>query len=306
MPGSKPPAHPITSAASLAHLYWALLRHSRFCLAYLRLLGTILRTYLLPQFGARARARVALDMDLDHAVPFDDTWLECYLGFVRLWQGSLGWLYMRFGKRALPEMLAFVEGLETLFQEARKVFAVRDSTLASRPGPRPRFLSLLLHAADRNSFCFPSLHVMIVRYNALALAGAVARLAPDADHSPELAFLEERALRIVESIVHVKQHSVSDIPAGLFLLQSLGGAGAVPAVGREGDLRFLEALFLQPGHGENGDRLRAFMARLYHRLHGACDSGRSPHDALVDFLGRYEAEVGDLLGGEASLPSQDA
>lgn len=302
MPGTKPPAHPITSTASLRRLHWLLLRHPRFGARYLRLLLTITRTYFLPQFGAGSRARVRLDLELDHAVPFDATWLDCYLGFVRLWQGTLGWMHLRFGDRALPEMILFLDGLETLFLEARKVFAIRDSTLASRPGPRPRFMSLVIHMMDRNSFCFPSLHVMIVRYNALALAGAVARLAPDADHGAELAFLEERALRIVESIVHVKQHSVSDIPAGLFLLHALGGKGAVPAGERADDLLFMEALFLQAEHGENGKRLRGFVRRLYVRLQSARDGGRGPHEALLDFLERYGEEVAALQGGEVSPP----
>lgn len=302
MPGSKPPAHPITSAASLLRLHWLLLRRPRFGARYLRLIRTITRTYFLPQFGAGNRDRVSVDLELDHAVPFDDTWLDCYLGFVRLWQGSLGWLHLRFGDRALPEMLAFLDGLETLFLEARKVFAVRDTTLASRPGPRLGFMSLLIHLADRNSFCFPSLHVMIVRYNAMALAGAVSRLAPAADHGPEIAFLEERALRIVESIVHVKQHSVSDIPAGLFLLHALGGTGAVPAGEREGDARFLEALFLQEEHGQRGLQLRAFMRAVYDRLQRAREGGRGPHEALVDFLEHYGEESAALLGREDSLP----
>lgn len=300
MPGSRPPDHPITAPASLARLHWALIRHPRFGARYLRLLGTIIRTYFLPQYGARERARVELDFDLDHAVPFDPTWLDCYLGFVRLWQGSLGWLHLRFGARAEPEMIAFVDGLETLFREARRVFERRDSTLTSRPGPRPAFASLLIHLADRNSFCFPSLHVMIVRFNSLALAGAVARLAPGGDHSAELAFVEERALRIAESIVHVKQHSVSDIPAGLFLLHALGGEGSVPEGDSARDLRFMEALFRQADHGENGARLRAFMAGLYARLQRARGAGLGPHQALLEFLERYKEEIRELR--ELSAP----
>src|SRR6185369_12363608 len=211
MPGLPPPRHPITSAASMRRFNWILFSRPRFTLRCLRLAATILKTYVLPQYTGHRRQRVALDMELDAAVPFDETWLASYLGFVRLWQGSLGWLHLRFGDRALPEMEGFIEGLETLFREAGKVFASRDSTLASRPGPRLRPGSLLIHAFDKNSYCFPSLHVMIVRYNHLRLAAAVARLGGEAGaYAAEMAFLEERALRIVESIIHVKQHSVSD------------------------------------------------------------------------------------------------
>jgi hypothetical protein len=259
----------------------------------------MVRSYILPQFSAHRRERVSLDTELDSAVPFDASWLPCYLGFVRLWQGSLGWLHLRFGERALPEMEGFVEGLETLFLEAAKVFALRDSTLAGRPGPGLRPGALLIHAFDRNAYCFPSLHVMIVRYTHLRLAAAVSRLCAGEGACPaELAYLEERALRIVESIIHVKQHSLSDIPAALFLLHSLGGKNGMPDADRESDRRFLEALFRQEGHGPHGARLRGFMRALYDRLHAAravAGEGRGAHEALAGFLGKYEEEVAALL-----------
>jgi hypothetical protein len=295
MPGAPLPP-PLASSASLRRFHWLLIARPRFGLRCLRLFATILRTYIFPQFTAFLRKRIPLDTELDAVVPFDETWLSCYLGFVRLWQSSLGWLHLRFGDRALPEMEGFIAGLETLFLEAAKVFVLQDSTLAGRPGPRLRPGSLLIHAFDRNAYCFPSLHVMIVRYNHLRVAAAVARLCDeDGACSAELAFLQERALRIVESIIHVKQHSVSDIPAALFLLHALGGEDGMPQADREADSRFLESLFLQAGHEKHGSRLRSFMLALYDRLHGARAEGRGAHAALVDFLGRYEEEVAALL-----------
>ncbi len=299
MPGLPPPPHPITSAASIWRLHWLLFRRPRFGFRYLRLLSVILRTYFLPQWGAAKRRRVMLDLELDHAIPYDQTWMDCYLGFVRLWQGSLGWMHRRFGDDALPEMMAFLDGMETLFLEARKVFARLDSTLGSRPGPLPAFESIALHAVDRNSFCFPSLHVMIVRFNSLRLAEAVRRLAgmeagPGGEHAAELTFLERRAERITESILHVKQHSISDIPAALFLLYHLGGTGGIPMGDKAGDARFLDALFAGDVHGQ---RSRAYMAALYARLHAATAAGTGAHDALVGFLEGYEAEIGKLLAG---------
>jgi hypothetical protein len=291
----------LASAAALRRFHWLLVARPRFGRRCLRLFATMVRRYILPQFSAHRRVRVALDTGLDAAVPFDESWLPCYLGFIRLWQGSLGWLHLRFGDRALPEMEGFIKGLESLFLEAAKVFALRDSTLAGRPGPRLRPGSLLIHAFDRNAFCFPSLHVMIVRYTHLRLAAAVSRLGGESGACPEeLAYLEERALRIVESIIHVKQHSLSDIPAALFLLHSLGGKSGVPDADRESDKRFLEALFRQESHGRNGARLRGFMQALYDRLHAGLageGGGRGAHEALADFLGRYEEEVTALMEG---------
>ena len=136
MRGPPPPTHPILSTASLRRFQWLIVARPRFGRRCLRLFATMMRSYVFPQFTAHRRVRVALDMELDATVPFDESWLECYMGFVRLWQGSLGWLHLRFGDRALPEMEGFVAGLESLFLEAAKVFALRDSTLSGPPGPR--------------------------------------------------------------------------------------------------------------------------------------------------------------------------
>jgi hypothetical protein len=304
MAGSKPPPHPITSAASVLRLYVVLAREPRFRGPYLRLLRTIFRTYFLPQFRHRSgHVKVRLDLALDALVPFDATWLPCYLGFVRLWVGSLGWLHRRFGDRALPEMIGFVTGLERLFLEASRIFSVRDSTLASRPGPRAHPDSLVIHLTDRNSFCFPSLHVMIVRFNARWLAGALDRLGgAQGSFAAEKAFLEERSARIIESIIHVKQHSLSDIPAGLFLLHAVGASDGDPSAGaREGsglaaalaeDYRFMESLFKAPEQAECGESIRTFMQDMYLRLHESWSAGKPAHEVLLEFLGDYERAVG--------------
>ena len=198
MPGSKPPDHPITSAASIRRTYWLLIRDSRFRRLYLRLLGNIFRIYFAPQFfRPRGHRRIPLDMRLDALIPFDRTWFPCYLGFTRLWIGSVGWLHLRFGARALPEIAAFIEGLESLFLAAHKVFSRLDSTLASRPGPLLDLDSLLIHLGDRNSFCFPSLHVMIARYTAIRTGAGLDRLrSPGQDFGPEKAFLRERDIAL--------------------------------------------------------------------------------------------------------------
>lgn len=316
MPGKKPPFHPITSAASVARLYWLLFRNARFRRIYLRLVRSIYAIYFLPQFlRKRGHVKVPLDMELDDLIPFDPTWLPCYLGFVRLWTGSLGWLHRRFGDRALPEMEAFVAGLESLFHEAGKIFSRLDSTLAGRPGPRPTMDSLVVHLSDRNSFCFPSLHVMIVRFNARRMEAALERLkAPGEDFSAELAFLEARSARIVESIIHVKQHSLSDIPAGLFLLHAIESAAARTPETREApgdavlrdDLRFMESLFLGGEHERHGARLRRFMADLYHRLHRDRETGRDAHGILLGFLADYRRQVEELVrNSQPRLASPD-
>jgi hypothetical protein len=309
MPGIKPPSHPITSPASLARLYRLLFTQSRFRRIYLSLARSIYAIYFLPQFRqGRGHVKVALDMELDGLIPFDPTWLPCYLGFVRLWTGSLGWLHRRFGDRALPEMEDFAAGLETLFREAGKIFSRLDSTVAGRPGPRLSMDSLAVHLGDRNSFCFPSLHVMIVRFNARRMAAALDRLkGPGEDFSAEKAFLEERSARIVESIIHVKQHSLSDIPAGLFLLHAIetsaGAQGRMVPEGEEGaddkvmedDLRFMESLFPGAEHNAYGARVRRFMADLYLRLHRDKADGRDAHGILLGFLGDYRNRVENLL-----------
>ncbi len=259
----------------------------------MRLQKNIFAWYFLPQFiPGFVRKVVVLDILLDNAIPFDSRYLACYLDFINLWMGSLGCLYDSYGRRAIPEMIQYLDGFESLFGNAKKVYEKCGSTV-TRPGVRFSFRSLLIHITDRNRYCFPSLHVMIVCYNFETIAQILGRLEKDENQTANITLMEEKALRIVESIIHVKQHSLIDIPAGLFLLTAIG-----KGLGQKRDLEFLEKLF---GDNSAVERLRLFLKVAYLHFIQAWDEKQDPTTILVNFLENYPCEIQKLI--EDSLPS---
>jgi hypothetical protein len=295
---SPAPAHPITSTASLVRLALVLVAHPRLGIRFLRVLWTTWRRFFLPQSGPWRSARTRqVAMDLDRHFRFDAAWYPCYMGFTRLWMGSLGWLHRRFGRRAVPDIEAFLAGLETLFVEAHKVYARCQSTV-SGPGLRPAGTPLAIRLFDPNLHCLPSTHVMIVGYNAWRLAAILGRLrGPGEDFAAEAAFVRDRAQRVVESIVHVKQHSLGDIAPALLLLDSLGFGPS-----REANLDFLDGLFHHLPAAE-GEPVRAFLKAAYERLSDRREAGEAAVPLLLAFLENYDREVESLLAGPASEPA---
>jgi hypothetical protein len=282
--------HPITSLASQARLAGLFLLRPGTGLLFLRVLATTWRRFFLPQYGPWRTGRVRkVAMDLDSAFRFDAAWYPTYMGFTRLWMGSLGWLHRRYGRRAVPDIRAFLLGLESIFVEAHKVYSRCQSTVSDSP-VRPKGTPLAIRLFDPNLHCFPSTHVMIVGYNAWKLAAILDRLqAPGEDHSAVKDFLLEEARRVVESIIHVKQHSLGDIAPALVLLDSMGFGPS-----REGILDFLDGLFPHLP-GEHGNRVRAFLKAAYESLEDRREAGAQVIPLLVEFLEDYEREMRGLL-----------
>src|SRR5687768_10122323 len=105
-------AHPITSLSSQVRLVGLFLLRPGTGLLFLRVLATTWSRFSLPQYGPWRTGRVRkVAMALDAGFGFDPAWYPTYMGFTRLWIGSLGWLHRRYGRRAVPDIRAFLLGL---------------------------------------------------------------------------------------------------------------------------------------------------------------------------------------------------
>jgi hypothetical protein len=146
---------------------------------------------------------------------------------------------------------------------------------------------------------------MIVAYNAYRMAEILERLkAPHEDYSAESDFLLDQARRVVESIVHVKQHSLADIAPAFLLLDSLGfrpRRGSVP--------EFLEGLFPHLPE-DRAATVRAFLKAAHDRLEQERAKGKPLIAVLVSFLDEYEREMEFLLAAatasSASAPTLES
>lgn len=289
--------HPILSTRSQLRLVCILLLHPRLGLLFLRVLWTTWTRFFLPQYGPWRTGRIRkVVTELDALFRFDAAWYPCYMGFTRLWTGSLGWLHGRFGGRAVPDIHAFLVGLESLFVEAHKVYACCQSTV-SESRSRPAGTPLAIRLFDPNLHCFPSTHVMIVGYNAWRMAAVLDRFqGPGEDFSAEKEFLVDQARRVVESVVHVKQHSLGDIAPALMLLDSMGYGPR-----RGGILEFLDGLFPHLP-GDQGASVRSFLKAAYECLEDRREAGAQAVPLLVAFLDDYDREMGALLSGLKAGP----
>ncbi len=190
----------------------------------LKLIWTILNKFFLPQFQSKFKIKkhkiVTIDHTLDKLIPFSSDYLKTYVGFTSLWIKSISFLYKEFGRKALPYIYQFIDGLEQLYMTAYSVYEVYQSTTA-RPKSGKNIPLKLVHMADPHLNCLPSLHVMIVSYTLIRINSFLDILAPGSDtYIKERKYLFFTAVRIIDSVLFLKQHSINCIPAGLFALRS--------------------------------------------------------------------------------------
>ena len=142
------------------------------------------------------------------------------MSFISLWIKSIYFIYREFGNRSLPLIRQFLIDIGDLYKSG---FSVSNSCQSTTTRPRSgRNIPLkMMHWADPHLHCVPSLHVMIVCFNHLRIETFIKKLSGNTlGYETELAYLENQALLITNSILFMKQHSINCIPAGLFALSA--------------------------------------------------------------------------------------
>jgi hypothetical protein len=158
-----------------------------------------------------------VDHALDETIPFTPRRVNIYLDFVSFWIRSQGFLLARYKKAAREAVRDFIESMGRLYIFAAGVYRKNMST-TRRPLYllRPRFV--LIRLTDPHLMCIPSLHVMVAVRTYTKFAETAKLLGEDLRE--ELEALRQRALKITEAILYVKQHSVNCIPAALYAMTS--------------------------------------------------------------------------------------
>lgn len=251
--------------------------------AALRCAASAVRHFFFLQFSAAAcpgRIPVSsVDHPLDEKVPFEPRRVGVYLDFIAFWVRVVGFLFGRYGRKAVDDAAEYVDGMGRLYSAAARVYRKNMST-TRRPFyvKRPRFL--LIHLSDPHLLCVPSLHVMIV-VRAYTHLAEIARRRGD-DLSAQVAELRRGAAEIVETVLYVKQHSVNCVPAAFYAMTRFDPA----LFGREEALDFADGLFRDcrlPGP-EDAEAIRSHIKDSYLRLLAAGDSAASWEDPILDFL----------------------
>jgi hypothetical protein len=199
---------------------------------------------------------VHIDHPLDKSIPFKPETVGTYLSFIKLWVKALSFVRRDLGREADGDIAAFLDALSFSYREAAYVYS-RCLSTTDRPThvKNPHFA--LIHIADPHLYCVPSLHVMVVCFAFLKVEKMLAGHGRGGRYPEETAKLYENALRITETIIFIRQHSVNCISAGLYMVSSL-----IPSRKRGG--RGFHRAALRRFPGDRADReIRRYILDLY-------------------------------------------
>jgi hypothetical protein len=267
-------------------------RHRRLLPRGMELAWAGVTEFFLPQFETRLfpglRPVVTLAHPVDERMPFRPQRLRFYLGYMGLVLRTLGFIHASCGPAAQPDIARMLRELCRLYYLSGAVYRRCQSTTSHRLPLQANPYSLLIRLFDPHLHCVPSLHILAVCYNYWAAREVLCRRLP-ADH-PALACVSELfdiAVRITETVLLVKQHSVLDIAPSLFLLSR-----AVPGYDDAEVERFVGAVFRR--RPEVASVVREEVLRGYRELMQLArrDPASDPSGRIVEYLCRHAAVSG--------------
>ncbi len=276
---------PSSQAARMLLSDWRIVRR------WLSLIGNAALHFFLPQYQSvlwpRHRLVATLGHPLDRDIPFRPREVVTYLGYVTFWFKTLCWFYDRIGRAVLPDIRRSMDEVLLLYREAGAIYRRCQSTTTTRaPLPNHPYFALI-YLLDPHLACIPSLHVLLICHNYLGAARILRRHGLRAGEAERLQkAVREEAVRIIEAVLLVKQHSLVDVAPSLFLLTALFPDDCGP----EHVADFVRRLFRSWRVDESVKaRMRRLMLLSYDEFVTGWEArGRHGHrEQLLEFLERY-------------------
>ncbi len=179
-------------------------------------------------------------------------------------------------------MLLFIGELENFYTGSFTIYDRCQST-TKRPefGGGPPFF--LIRLTDPHLHCFPSLHVIIASFTVFKISSIMGKFAEGKDtYQAEMDHLFTMAVRIINSMLFVKQYSVDCVPAGLFMLQ-----GRIPEfTSKYSDMLLDNILQVPEIPVENREEIASYMKTLLGWFSNQQEN-KASSEVLNDFLLNY-------------------
>ena len=215
---------PISSYSSV-HPWFSLLFRFRTAKKGWKLIYTVLWDFFILQtlqkFKITKRPVIFVDTDLDKKIPFVPSKVKTYINFIPYFLKPTVMLTKRMGyKNASPYLNEYIDFISKMYKNAATIYRFCMTT-TNRPNYKVGKEFKTIHAADPHLLCVPSLHVTIA-------AGTYAWFKNffklNLFDKNETKFYEnellQEGIKITESVLFVKQHSVNCIPIALYMLSS--------------------------------------------------------------------------------------
>ncbi len=207
---------------------WAVLIHPESWRPVARFIGTVWRDFFWPQYRLRARRWLGIpdgaryvDGPMDDRIPFRPDLYPKYLTFVTLWIETLGFARSVAGRPSMTLWLRFLSEMDALYRDAGSISREYPTT-TRRPAGFRTLRMAFIKFFDPHYHCLPSLHVLIAAHTFLKFREWLPALAArgESEALARAAHVRREMLAITESVLYVKQHSVSCIAGSLFFLSA--------------------------------------------------------------------------------------
>lgn len=186
-------------------------------------LWSVFRNFFLTQFlqkwGWIKLPVVHADHPLDKKIPWTPSKVLDYMEFVQFFLRPNTMLIKRYGiKKAAPICNEWFRLLAKAYSQAGKMYRVTLST-TERPVCKDNRHFKTIQKWDPHLLCVPSLHIAIVILVFSYFKKAFKNLGFDEDELfRKNTELYNTAIKIAESVLYIKQHSVNCIPAAIYMV----------------------------------------------------------------------------------------
>ena len=231
---------------------------------------------------------VQVDHKLDEQIPFVPSKVKIFLDFIWFIARTMDVLFCKLEKeKAISALADFEKFITKLYKEAGTVYS-RTLTTTDRPKyfASPRFL--IIHAFDPHLLCVPSLHVAIVA-GTWAFVRKILKSTEMNEYEIQ-EILDEiyfGAIKISESVLYVKQHSINCVTAALYFLTAINEKNFFSEKDAE---NFIEKLFQDATDIFPSDvqEIHDYMKKMYKGLLKDYKKAENWQEPIFSWLSNYK------------------
>lgn len=231
---------------------------------------------------------VHVDHNLDSQIPFAPSKVKIYLDFVWFIARTMDVLFCRLEKeKAISALAEFEKFITKLYREAGTIYS-KTLTTTDRPKyfASPRFV--IIHAFDPHLLCVPSLHVAIVA-GTWAFVRKILKTTGMNEYEAQeiLDEIYSGAIKISESVLYVKQHSINCVTAALYFLTAINEKNFFSEKDAE---NFIEKLFQDSTDIFPSDvlEIHEYMKKMYKNLIKDNKKTENWQAPIFSWLGNYK------------------
>lgn len=230
---------------------------------------------------------INVDHELDSKVPFKEEYSSIYLDFVNYWIRPLSMLFKKFGHlKGIKLCALFFKKISNSYNQAYIIYSKKLST-TKRPIPYTKAVKNIQNV-DPHFCCVPSLHIAII---ALTISFYKTILYKENFTEDERKNFNkeiwEHGIKIAESVLYMKQHSVNCIATALYMMTKTEPTIMNSKIAKE----MINDLFIESKDITEKDKteIRKYIQDLYLNL--LCESSHSInwYDPILNWLQQYKA-----------------